>query len=82
MQIEEKVNNVVLYLTVEPNYEDPTEGQGKQDAIIFETGNVKNEQFQIDSVVCASVDVARSFALEILETCKEIESGDLNEGSY
>lgn len=70
MQIKERVNKVELYLSVESQYENPVEGKGKQDAVLFEMGRLG---IGIDSCVAVPVDVARSFAEAILKTCKEIE---------
>lgn len=74
MRISKEGNNVNIYLSVEPHYVEPSEGQGKQDAVLLEMGRVLKGREEIDSSIAVSVEVAQSFAHLILETCNEIES--------
>lgn len=73
-RIQEKINNVEYYLCVESNYRNPTEGKGAKDAVLFQTGQIAEGKEEIDSCVIVSVDMARSFANSILQTCDEIEN--------
>lgn len=82
MRIQEKINNVDFYLSIEPNYRNPSEGQGKSDAVLFEMGQVSKGKEEIDSCVIVSADVARSFANSILQTCEEIESEEPKQGIH
>lgn len=73
MRINKEDSNINFYLSVEPHYGEPTEGKGKQDAVLFEMGQVSKGKEEIDSSFAVPVVAARSFAYLILQTCDEIE---------
>ena len=73
MRLTQFGDKVMYYLDVEPEYKEPTDGIGEQDAVSFVIGQVNEEGHQIDSVVSVSVENARKFAEAILKVCDEIE---------
>lgn len=73
MRLTQFGDKVMYYLDVEPEYKEPTDGKGEQDAVSFVMGQVNDSSNQIDSVVSVSVKNARKFAEAILKVCDKIE---------
>lgn len=73
MKIQEITDGVPFYLSVESGYFDIKDAKGEKDAVAFQMGQYPNGKHEIDSVVSASVEDARAFALSIIKLCDEIE---------
>lgn len=73
MRLSQVENNVIYYLDVESEYEDPADGKGQKNAVSFVMSHYNINGLEIDSVVNVSVEDARKFATAILKVCDEIE---------
>lgn len=71
----EEFNGTQIYFSVEPNHNNPKDGVGKNDAVLFEAGNKGGD---IDNVVEVSTEQARQFAESILKVCDAIENDEGN----
>ena len=85
MRLKEKIHDVTFHLDVEANYNEPPEGKGKKDAVIFTMGQYveyTDDCTSLDASVSTTVEDARAFAEAILKTCDEIEREELREEPF
>lgn len=76
MRLKEKIHDVTFHLDVESNYNEPTDGKGEKDAVIFTMAQYTDYTDKYDSLdasVSSTVEDARAFAVAILKMCDEIE---------
>lgn len=76
MRLKQKIHDVTFILDVESNYNDPVEGKGKKDAVIFTMAqytDYTDKYTSIDADVASSVEDARAFAVAIIKACDDIE---------
>ncbi|WP_337017318.1 hypothetical protein [Oceanobacillus massiliensis] len=72
MEIKEVSDGITYYLNVESHYYEPTDGKGKDDAIIFEMGQHGKNGHELDAGITCSAEDARTFAKAILQKCDKI----------
>ena len=76
MRLKEKIHDVTFHLDVESNFNEPTEGKGEKDAVIFTMGQYveyTDDYTSLDASVSTTVEKARAFAEAILKACNDIE---------